>query len=44
VIVSANANKDTLRRLEEAGASSFVTKLLNVGLFLETIDEMLGQV
>ena len=44
VIVSADANKDTLGRLEEAGASSFVTKPLNVGLFLETIDEMLGQV
>jgi CheY-like chemotaxis protein len=44
VIVSADANKDTLRRLGEAGASSFVTKPLNVGLFLETIDEMLGQV
>jgi protein-histidine pros-kinase len=44
VIVSADANKDTLGRLEQAGASSFVTKPLNVSLFLETIDEMLGQV
>ncbi len=43
VIVSADANKDTLDRLEQAGASSFVTKPLNVELFLEMVDEMLGQ-
>ena len=44
VIVSADANRDTLTRLEDAGASSFVTKPLNVQLFLETIDAMLAQV
>jgi PAS domain S-box-containing protein len=43
VIVSADANRDTLKRLEEAGASSFVTKPVNVQLFLETVDEMLAQ-
>jgi CheY-like chemotaxis protein len=43
VIVSADANRDTLKRLEDAGASSFVTKPVNVQLFLETVDEMLAQ-
>lgn len=43
VIVSADASEETLVRLEEAGASSFITKPLNVGHFLETIDGMLGQ-
>jgi CheY-like chemotaxis protein len=44
VIVSADASGETLGRLKEAGASSFITKPLNVGHFLETIDGMLGQV
>jgi len=43
VIVSADASGETLGRLQEAGASSFVTKPLNVGHFLETIDGMLDQ-
>jgi PAS domain S-box-containing protein len=43
VIVSADANKETLGRLERSGASSFITKPLNVEHFLEMVDEMLGQ-
>jgi PAS domain S-box-containing protein len=43
VIVSADASAETLARLQEAGASSFITKPLNVGHFLETIDGMLGR-
>jgi DNA-binding response OmpR family regulator len=43
VIVSADASAETLGRLHEAGASSFLTKPLNVGHFLATIDGMLGQ-
>jgi PAS domain S-box-containing protein len=43
VIVSADASAETLGRLQAAGASSFITKPLNVGHFLETIDGMLGQ-
>jgi CheY-like chemotaxis protein len=43
VIVSADASGETLGRLQEAGASSFVTKPLNVWHFLETIDGMLDQ-
>jgi DNA-binding response OmpR family regulator len=43
VIVSADASGETIGRLQEAGASSFITKPLNVGHFLETIDGMLGQ-
>ena len=43
VIVSADASGETLGRLQQAGASSFITKPLNVGHFLETIDGMLGQ-
>jgi PAS domain S-box-containing protein len=43
VIVSADASGETLGRLEQAGASSFISKPLNVGHFLETIDGMLGQ-
>lgn len=43
MIVSADANRDTLKRLKEAGASSFVTKPVNVQLFLETVDAMLAQ-
>ncbi len=43
LIVSADANRDTLKRLEEAGASSFITKPVNVQLFLETVDGILAQ-
>jgi PAS domain S-box-containing protein len=43
VIVSADASAETLGRLQVAGASSFITKPLNVGHFLETIDGMLGR-
>ena len=41
VIVSADASPETLRRLDDLGASRFLTKPVNVELFLETIDEML---
>ncbi len=43
VILSADASGETAGRLQDAGASSFITKPLNVGHFLETIDGMLGQ-
>jgi CheY-like chemotaxis protein len=42
VIVSADASRETLRRLEDAGAKRFLTKPVNVELFLETIDELLA--
>jgi CheY-like chemotaxis protein/two-component sensor histidine kinase len=42
VIVSADASPETLLRLEGLGASRFLTKPVNVALFLETIDEMLA--
>ena len=41
VIVSADASRDTHERLEEAGASLFLTKPVNVRQFLETIDAIL---
>jgi protein-histidine pros-kinase len=43
VIVSADASKETLRRLEGSGASRFLTKPVNVGQFLETIDAILEE-
>jgi PAS domain S-box-containing protein len=42
VIVSADASRETLRRLEELGATRFLTKPVNVALFLETVDELLA--
>jgi CheY-like chemotaxis protein len=42
VIVSADASRETLRRLEDAGAKRFLTKPVNVELFLATIDELLA--
>jgi PAS domain S-box-containing protein len=42
VIVSADASPETLRRLEALGASRFLTKPVNVPLFLQTVDEMLA--
>jgi PAS domain S-box-containing protein len=42
VIVSADASRETLRRLEESGATRFLTKPVNVVQFLETIDAILG--
>ena len=42
VIVSADASQETLRRLEGLGASRFLTKPVNVQLFLKTIDEILA--
>jgi protein-histidine pros-kinase len=42
VIVSADASRETLRRLEQLGASRFLTKPVNVELFLSTIDELLA--
>ena len=42
VIVSADASQETLRRLEGLGASRFLTKPVNVELFLKTIDELLA--
>jgi CheY-like chemotaxis protein/anti-sigma regulatory factor (Ser/Thr protein kinase) len=44
VIVSADASRETLRRLEELGATRFLTKPVNVELFLETVDELLARV
>jgi PAS domain S-box-containing protein len=41
VIVSADASRETLRRLEDSGVSTFLTKPVNVAQFLETIDRML---
>jgi CheY-like chemotaxis protein len=41
VIVSADASPETLRRLDDGGASRFLTKPVNVALFLETVDELL---
>jgi CheY-like chemotaxis protein len=42
VIVSADASQETLRRLESLGASRFLTKPVNVEIFLKTIDELLA--
>jgi PAS domain S-box-containing protein len=42
VIVSADASPETLRRLDDRGASRFLTKPVNVELFLETVDELLA--
>ncbi len=42
VIVSADASTETLRRLESLGASRFLTKPVNVPLFLQTVDELLA--
>jgi CheY-like chemotaxis protein len=41
VIVSADASRETHERLEDAGASLFLTKPVNVRQFLETIDGIL---
>jgi CheY-like chemotaxis protein len=41
VIVSADASSETRRRLGDLGASRFLTKPVNVELFLEAIDEIL---
>jgi PAS domain S-box-containing protein len=40
-IVSADASPQTLRRLDDLGASRFLTKPVNVELFLATVDELL---
>jgi PAS domain S-box-containing protein len=42
IIVSADAGRATTSRLMAAGAWTFLTKPLNVSLFLETLDEMLS--
>ena len=41
VIVSADASRETLKRLEDSGANRFLTKPVNVALFLDTIDAIL---
>jgi CheY-like chemotaxis protein/anti-sigma regulatory factor (Ser/Thr protein kinase) len=41
VIVSADASPGTIRRLVDAGAHSYLTKPIDVNLFLKTIDEFL---
>jgi PAS domain S-box-containing protein len=41
VIVSADASRETRRRIEDSGVSHFLTKPVNVALFLDTIDAML---
>jgi CheY-like chemotaxis protein len=43
VVVSADASPETLRRLEALGVSRFLTKPVNVQLFLQTVDELLAQ-
>jgi CheY-like chemotaxis protein len=42
VIVSADASPETVRRLEALGADRFLTKPLNLELFLRTVDELLA--
>jgi PAS domain S-box-containing protein len=42
VIISADASTETLRRLEALGTSRFLTKPVNVPLFLQTVDELLA--
>jgi protein-histidine pros-kinase len=41
VVVSADASRGTTSRLLAAGAQTFLTKPLNVSLFLEALDEIL---
>ena len=43
VVVSADASRGTTSRLLAAGARTFITKPVNVSLFLETLDEILDQ-
>jgi protein-histidine pros-kinase len=42
VVVSADANRGTMSRLLAMGVRTFLTKPLNVSLFLETLDEILA--
>ncbi len=42
VVVSADASTETLRRLEALGADRFLTKPLNLQLFLQTLDQLLA--
>jgi PAS domain S-box-containing protein len=42
VVVSADATPGTIERLQRAGASAYLTKPLDVGEFLATIDRFLG--
>jgi CheY-like chemotaxis protein len=42
VVVSADASTETLRRLESLGADRFLTKPLNLQLFLQTLDQLLA--
>ncbi|HUF59825.1 MAG TPA: PAS domain S-box protein [Actinomycetota bacterium] len=42
VIVSADASRDTIKRLERAGVRSYVTKPINVSVLLRMFDEVLG--
>lgn len=42
VVVTADAMEGTSKRLIASGANTFITKPLNVSLFLETVDQILG--
>jgi len=42
VIVSADASRDTVKRLERAGVRSYVTKPIDVSVLLRLLDEVLG--
>lgn len=42
VVISADASPGQVRRLQEAGAAAYVTKPLDVGDFLATVDAFLG--
>lgn len=42
VVVTADASEGISKKLRASGATTFVSKPLNVSLFLETVDEILG--
>jgi protein-histidine pros-kinase len=42
VIVSADASRDTIKRLESAGVRSYVTKPIDVEVLLRMLDDILG--
>jgi CheY-like chemotaxis protein len=42
VVISAGAGRGTSKRLLAAGATGFLTKPVNVALFLQALDEILG--
>jgi protein-histidine pros-kinase len=42
VVVSADASRGTMRRLQEAGVHAYLTKPIDVAMLLETLDELLA--